>query len=379
MPGPQVADRASFCSVQHGEAMAFLHNLLTRDRLYWALLTVVYAVGSGAVIVGAGPISWELRAETGWTAGSAGTVIGLLAGSAAFVAILSVLSARRAAGRLVLPINAVFASIALGLAIRLLPSWGIVSASIASAVFVLAVVASVYVRRKQQEAEAARSKGKRRFVDLDLESRGEKPDWPILAGSAVLAFSVGVLGSVSMSTMSSAFAPALPGTVGTAVAVGDGDVNVEIMYAVNNPHAVALLGDGQLRSLVEDGVVTLGLRGVATESDASMAVPELMGEACAAEVGGVEGWADYVFAYNEAAAAADMGTTFEDILSSAVESEESGALATCMTSGKYEHSAAAAVAESLDVADRTLPEIHINGEQVKPETVDDLITLINEQ
>ena len=57
-----------------------MNKLLERDRLTWTLSALLYVALGLAVAIFAGPLTWDIRAGSGASAGTAAIQIGILSG-----------------------------------------------------------------------------------------------------------------------------------------------------------------------------------------------------------------------------------------------------------------------------------------------------------
>lgn len=364
-----------------------ISKLLERDRTLWVLSAILYfAMGLGATLY-AGPLSWGIRADTGGTAGSAGLTVGAVAGLLFAASMLAVLSTRRLRRRLV-PIGAALVGViaAVVAVASLQPAWIGLAALLPAAVCVPAFLGSrrtvAYQDRVEKESKLPKGERAVDSVDLGKLSRGGEPDMFIAGGLGALLTATGVIACLSVATMTTWFAPQMPSELdsGGQVVVGEGNpVEVEMLVGINYPHTAQLLGDedSTLAGLVEDGTVELTTQGVSDASETRLSVPVREAEACAWEVGGADATFAFMTSYNKLLAAGGSTDSDPEEVTMQAGEDLGEPFSSCLNSGKYELQAAKALEGSARYAEAGLPQIFINGEAVKPETVEDLVGMIN--
>lgn len=374
----------AFLLDRHGEHM--ISKLLDRDRTIWSVAAALYLLAGLLVVLGAGPLSWTIRSISGGSAGSAGVHIGLVAGALLLGSVFSFLAARRARTKVV-PVVAALAGVAAGIlgVTNLVPFWLGFLALIPVAVAVVGYFGTrgVFRYHDEIEADAKKPRGERKHSGIDPSrmQTAKEPDLALSAGAGALSVAVGLIGALTVSTMTTWFAPELPADLQAdgQVVVGEGnDVDVKILYGINYPHSAQLLGDDDsvLKGLVDDGKVQLTLQGVSKADESRLSVPVREGEACAYELKGSEGAFQYIVNYNQALAGSNTSSQVEDLAASAG-SDLGVDFKKCMQSGKYELQAGKALEQSSKYADGDLPQIFINGEQVQPESLGDLKKMIS--
>lgn len=365
-----------------------ISKLLDHDRTLWVLSAILYfLLGLGATLY-AGPLSWEIRAETGGTAGSAGLTVGVVAGLLFAASMLAVLSTRRLR-RLLVPVGAPVVGViaAVIASISLEPSWLGATALLPALICLPAFLGSrrTIAYQERVEADAKLPKGKREVdsVNLGKIARGGEPDLFIAGGLGVLLTATGVIACLSVATMTTWFAPPLPEELdsGGQVVVGEGNpVEVKMLFGINYPHTAQLLGDkdSSLSGLVEDGTVELTTQGVSDASETRLSVPVREAEACAWEVGGADATFDFMTAYNKLLAAGGSTDSDPEEVTMEAGKDLGEPFSSCLKSGKYELQAAKSLEGSAKYVEAGLPQVYINGEAVKPETLEDLVEMINE-
>lgn len=238
--------------------------------------------------------------------------------------------------------------------------------------------AAAYAKRFEEGNEADRPA----TVDPSRLKKGAEPDKLLVTGGAGLLVAAGVLATVASATVSPLIKPELPAQLQSEgqVVVGEGNpVDVKILYGINYPASAALISEeyGTLPSLVDEGKIKLTTQGVSLSEETRLAVPVRVGEACAFDQGGQQAAFDFTGRYYQAFLSGDGTDNTADLVAKAGEplGEE---FSTCTTSGKYEFAAGKALEESSKYAQQGFPQIFINGEEVQPESVTELVKLIDE-
>ena len=360
-----------------------MNKLLNRDRLIWILTALLYLALAVVVTVFSGPLSWDMRAVSDVGAGPAsihlGVIVGVLLAGGLFAG-LAVARPESSFIPRIAPLFGVAAAVYGFIVVE--PGWygsfALAPAAIGGVGLLARRQAQAYAKKFEEGNEADRPD----TVDPARLAKGGEPDRLLSVGGAILMVGAGILLSVASAVVSPLMKPDLPAELQAdgQVVTGEGNpVDVKILYGINYPTTTAMLGadEGVLTRLVNDGKVELTSQGVSLREDTALAVPVRAAEACAAEQGGPESAFDFTSRYYQEFFASDGTDDVVDLIAKAGKPLGDD-FTSCTQSGKYEYAAGHALEESAEIAEQGFPQIYINGEEVKPETVDELEKLINE-
>lgn len=364
-----------------------IKKLIEARRALWGSTLGIYLLLATAAVVVSGPLTWTIRAETGSQAGSAAVGVGIAVAFLLLGVFFAALSYRRPP-TLVLPAAAAVAGVAAaGQAfLSLQPFWLGFLPLLPAALSVAGILSARNMLRYRDEvkADSKKPKSQRRYSGVDPAKlpASETPDVTLTAGGGVLAVSVAVLATLSVSSLVPWFAPELPPALSAdgAVTVGrKNPIEVDILYGINYPHTAAIFGDedATLEGLVDDGLIRLSTQGVSMPGEESIGVPFRMGQACAFERGGADAEFSFLVSYNQELLSSGGAEDPQELVYTA--GEDLGEdWRTCVQSGRYELSAGKSLEDSSQYAEAGIPQIYINGEQVEPDSLEELVEMIDE-